>query len=224
MRRRPTALAASAVTVLLLSACTGDTDPAPDATTAGPTPPASAAATSDPADEEPVAGGVTEECLRGTWRLDLAAMQDDLLRMFESAGDDQGAVDVTVDGTSTYEFADGGAFTADVDSSSAMRMSADGVELTSESRSTGDLTGRWALAGDQLTISDIDSSGLDVTTSGTLDGEELELPEGSAEDAIEALPPTASTATCSASTLTLVTSLQSDESSEPVTMAYTLRR
>ncbi|MBF0687034.1 MAG: hypothetical protein IR158_04605 [Cellulomonas sp.] len=222
MRRRPTALAASAVTVLLLSACTGDTGP--DATTAGTTPPASAAATSDPTDEEPVAGGVTVECLRGTWRLDLAAMQDDLLRMFESAGDDQGAVDITVDGTSTYEFADGGAFTADVDSSSAMTMSGDGVELTSESRSTGDLTGRWALAGDQLTISDIDSAGLDVTTSGTLDGEELELPEGSAEDAIEALPPTASTATCSASTLTLVASLQSDESSEPVTMAYTLRR
>ncbi|MCC2315434.1 hypothetical protein [Cellulomonas xiejunii] len=222
MRRRPTALAASAVTVLLLSACTGDADADPDATTAGTPPPSSAAATSDPADEEPVAGGVTEECLLGTWRLDLAAMQDDLRRVLGAAG--EGAVEVTVDGTTTYEFADGGAFAADVDSSSAMTMSGDGVELTSESRSTGDLTGRWALTGDQLTISDVDSSGLDVTTSGTLDGEDLELPEGSAEDAIEALPPTASTATCSASTLTLVMSLQPDESSEPLTMAYTLRR
>ncbi|MBO3094309.1 hypothetical protein [Cellulomonas dongxiuzhuiae] len=224
MRRRPTALAASAVTVLLLSACTGDTDADPGAATGGTTPPSSAAATSDPGDEEPVAGGTTEVCLRGTWRLDLAAMQDDLRETFEAADDDQGAVDVTVDGTATYEFADGGTFTADLDSSSAMTMSADGSELTSTSRSTGGLTGRWALAGDQLSISDIDSSGLDVTTSGTLDGEELEVPKGSADDAIEALPPTASTATCSTSTLTLVTSLQADASSDPVTMAYTLRR
>lgn len=224
MRRRHTALAASTVAVLLLSACTGDADAGRDEGTAGTTPPPSATATSDPADDEPVAGGVTQECLLGTWRLDLAAMQDDLRETFEAADDDQGTVEVTVDGTATYEFADGGTFTADVDSSSAMTMSADGSELTSTSRSTGDLTGRWTLAGDQLTISDIDSSGLDVTTTGTLDGEELEVPEGSADDAIEALPPTASTATCSASTLTLVTSLQADESSDPVTMTYTLRR
>ncbi len=225
--RRATAVVTTALTAVLLTACTGGDD-APDDTagptssdaTTSPVPDASAPVTGD----EPVAGGATEECLQGTWRLDLAAMQDDLRRMLVDAGDDQGSVEVVVDGTSSYEFAAGGEFRAAVDSTSAMAISADGTELSSSSRSVGDLTARWSLAGDQLTVSDVDSSGLEVTTTGTIDGEDLDVPDGSAEDAIEALPPTVSTATCSAGTLTLVSAIQEDESSEPVSITWTLRR
>jgi|GEM_PF-1467424 len=98
------------------------------------------------------------------------------------------------------------------------------VELTSTSESAGDLTAAWELTDGTLTISGVDASGLEVTTTATMDGEALDLPEGSAEDAIEALPPTSSTATCDAGALALVTSMQSDEDTEPVTITYLLRR
>jgi len=224
--RRATTLAATAATFLLLAACTdggGAADPsAPvtagaDARTPG--------GTAGPgADDEPVAVDAVPDCLLGTWRLDLEAMQDDLRGMLTGAGTDPDAVEVVVGGSTTYEFAPEGRFDATVDSTSSMTIAADGAELSSSSRSAGDLTGTWALAGDSLTISDVDTSGLRVTTTSAMNGEELDVPDGSAEDAIEALPPTASTATCSPSTLTLVSSLQADESSEPITLTYTLRR
>ena len=220
--RRATALAATAMTAALLVGCTGGDDG-----TSAPTAGSSATpgpSTASPGDDAPVAGEAVPGCVAGTWRLDLAAMQDDLRRLLAATGDDEASVDVVVEGSSTWDLAPDGAFRADVDSTSSLTVAADGTELTSSSRSTGDLTGRWELAGDRLTISEVDSSGLDVTTTGTLDGEDLDVPDGSAEDAIEALPPTVSTVTCSASTLTLVSSLQEDESSEPVPITYTLRR
>ncbi|MBO0923195.1 hypothetical protein J1G44_01695 [Cellulomonas sp. zg-ZUI199] len=223
--RRATATVLTAATALLLAACTGGGDAPSTPTTAGATtqsPGATAAPTTG--DDEPVAGDAVQDCLLGTWRLDLAAMQDDLRGLLTAAGNDQDAVEVVVGGSSTYEFAAGGRFGATVDSTSSMTIAADGAELSSSSRSAGDLTGTWSLTDDQLTISDVDTSGLRVTTTGTLDGEELDVPDGAAEDAIEALPPTVSTATCSPSTLTLVSTLQADESSEPTTLTYTLRR
>ncbi|WP_152667248.1 MULTISPECIES: lipocalin family protein [Cellulomonas] len=221
--RRTPALAVTAAAALLLTACTGGAD---DPTSPGPTGPsggsageASSAPEAVPAEPLPPA---TAECLAGTWRLDLAAMQDDLAQLFAAADDD--AVEVTVSGTSTYEFEADGSFAATVDSTSGMTMRSDETELTSRSESSGDLTGAWSLDGDRLTISDVDSSGLDVTTTAEMDGETLDVPPGAPEDAIEALPPTLSTATCSDDTLVLAADLTQDEGGDPVTISYTLRR
>jgi hypothetical protein len=215
--RRTPALAVTAATALLLAACTAGSD---DPTTPTGTGPSAGAAASPAPPAEPLPPA-TAECLAGTWRLDLAAMQDDLAQLFAAA---DGEVEVEVAGTSTYDFAADGSFTATVDSTSGMTMRSDDTELTSRSESSGDLTGAWSLAGDQLTISDVDSSGLDVTTTATMDGETLDVPPASPEDAIEALPPTLSTATCADGTLVLAAALAQDEDSDPVTITYTLRR
>lgn len=219
--RRPT-LALATTTVLLLTACTTQDAPAPAATDPGSPDAATAAPTAAPApaDEEPLAPA-TAACLLGTWQLDLAAMQDDLRRVLAPGG---GGVEVEVAGTTTYTFADGGAFSSAVDSSSTVTMSADGTALTSSATSAGDLTGTWALDGPTLVISDVDTSDLTVDTAATLDGEAVEVPAGSAEDAIEVLPPTSSTATCGPDRLALVMSLVQDEDAAPVEVTYTLRR
>ncbi len=229
MRALP-ALAAAATAALLLTACTGgddDATPAGTATGGASTSDDGAATDGDDgsdagsAPEEVVVGGASEDCLAGTWELDLAAMQGDLRSLFT---DTDGSVDVHVEGTTTYEFTPGGAFAATVDSSSSMTMSAQDDDLESTTVSSGSLAGAWSLAGDQLTISDVDTSGLDVETSATMNGEELELPAGSAEDAIEVLPPTLSTVGCSADRLSLTTTLSTDEDDEHVDVVYTLRR
>ncbi|UZN02422.1 hypothetical protein [Cellulomonas sp. S1-8] len=229
--RRTSALALATTTALLLTACTAGSQDGdePAATTDGTTPATEAPATEAPAGEAPAADAsddeplapATAECLLGTWELDLAAMQDDLRRMASAGG---GAVTVEVTGTSTYEFAEGGRFTSTVDSSSTVAMSADDSDLTSSSVSTGVLTGAWALDADSLVISDVDTSELEVATTATLDGEDLEVPDGTPEDAIEVLPPTASTASCGADRLTLQMSVLQDEDADPVSITYVLRR
>jgi len=224
--RRTPALAVTVMTLWALTACTAsDPTPAPDEQTASTGPEAGTTGADTPgagtpAPDAPFAGS-TEECLLGTWQLDLTAMQDGLRAMFVGA---EGQVEVAVGGTTTYEFAAGGTFGADVDSSSSMTMRSDGAELTSTSTSTGSLAGAWTLAGDQLTISDVDTRDLDVTTTAALDDDPVDVPAGSAQDAIEALPPTVSTMTCRTGTLTLVSSLATDEDSDPVTITHTLRR
>lgn len=222
--RRTSALALTTTTALLLAACTAggtpDAGTAADGPTAAATPGGDAAAPTAPEADEPLAPA-TPECLLGTWELDLTAMQDDLRRSVAGGGD---AVQVDVAGTATYVFAEEGRFTATVDSTSSMTMSADGSELTSTSASTGDLTGAWSLEGGVLVISDVDTADLTVDTAATMDGEDLDVPAGTAQDAIEVLPPTSSTASCGPDRLALVMTLQEDEDAEPVAVTYTLRR
>lgn len=218
--RRTSALAATAITALLLTACTDGAGTSPDGSGAsgqdeGPGndagPPAAVPQT--PA---------TEECVLGTWQLDLATMQADLQELL--AGGAGSGVEVDVAGSTTYEFAAGGRFGATVESSSSIAMSADGDELTSTSTSAGELTGTWTLVDGVLTIADVDPTDLAVTTTATLDDEPLDVPAGSAEDAIEALPPTSSDAACDDGALALVTTLPGDEGDDPVSITYVLRR
>lgn len=217
--RRTTALALTAATALLLGACTGGGDDA--APTDGGT--ASADERTPGAPAAPVTGGATPECVTGEWQLDLAAMEDDLRALFATGGDDAG-VELIVEGTTSYTFAEGGAFTADVDSSSTVTFAGEGAELTSSSTSNGTLAGTWALEGDQLTVADVDPGALQVTTRAQLDGEKVDVPPGTAEDTIEALPPTLSTVGCSDDRMSLVAALATDEESEPVSVTYTLTR
>ncbi|ADG75645.1 hypothetical protein Cfla_2760 [Cellulomonas flavigena DSM 20109] len=222
-RRRGGSAARAAVLVLLLAACTGGADDPdrPDGPVASP-----GAATSDAATPAapaasplpPVEGGASAECLAGTWQLDLAAMQQGL-----QAAAGAGA-EVVVDGTTTYEFADGGVLRVEVDSTSGVTLTAGDERLTSSSRSTGTLTGTWSLDGDQLVVSDVDTSDLDVTTTATTDDEDVDVPPGSAEDTIGVLPPTLATVGCSADRASLVSTLVTDEEGESVILVHPLHR
>ena len=222
MRRPPVlTLPATLLTVVVLAACTagGDAAPSPSGTAAADASP-DASATAPPPPDEPLAPA-TAECVQGTWTLDLEAVQDDLRRVLAGNG---GAVELDVAGTTTYELVAGGEFRAAVDSSSSVTFAGDDGDLTSTAASSGDLTGVWSLEGDTLVISDVDTADLDVTTTASLDGEPVDVPAGSAEDSLEALPPTTSTASCGPARMTLVSTLVQDEDAEPVTITYTLRR
>ncbi|MFC0644968.1 hypothetical protein [Cellulomonas phragmiteti] len=219
--RRTRALAVTAAATLLLTACTASDTPTPDAT--GTTAPGATPAAPDAPPPGPLpTAAATDDCVVGTWRLDLAAMQGELRDLVAGSGD--GEVEVTLDGTTTYEFEVDGRFTAAVDSSSSVAMSAGGDELRSTSASAGDLEGTWVLADGVLTIADVDPQDLDVTTTATLGGDPLDVPAGSAEDAIEALPPTSSTATCSPDALALTASPPADAGGDAVGITYVLRR
>ncbi|MFS0704898.1 hypothetical protein AB6N23_10285 [Cellulomonas sp. 179-A 9B4 NHS] len=220
--RRPLALAATAATALLLAtACSGGGDePAP---TSSGTPDASSAAAEPTADAGADAGDLAE-CILGTWDVDTAAMQESMDALLATGGAELDAMQTTITGEGTYDFAEGGAFTGTADMASGVTMSAEGMEIATQSTSTGTMTGTWAVEGDQLTLADIDTSGMTVTTTGTMNGEPFDIPEGSTEAAMDAAPPTASTATCTADTLTLTTTSAVDESSEPLSLSYTLRR
>ncbi|QGQ18577.1 hypothetical protein GC089_04090 [Cellulomonas sp. JZ18] len=219
--RRPLALATTAATALLLTtACTGGGEAEP---TASGSPSESASAT---AEETPdaAAGGASEECILGTWQVDTAALQESMAQLFALGGEELSGMSMTVTGEGTYEFAEGGAFSTTSDMTSGVSMSVEGMEIVTEGTSTGTMTGTWALEGDQLTLSDLDTSGLTVTTTGTMNGDPIDIPEGSAEGAMQAAPPTASTVACTEDTLTLTTTSALDESSEPLSISYTLRR
>ncbi|QCB92807.1 hypothetical protein [Cellulomonas shaoxiangyii] len=227
--RRPLALAATAATALLLTtACTGGgDDPAPTASGSSASSTPSAEETGD-AEETPdagaAAGGDLQECILGTWNVDTAAMQEAMTELLAIGEEEVGDLQMSVTGDGTYDFAEGGAFSSTANMSSGVTIAAEGMEIVTESTSTGTMTGSWTLEGDQLTLADIDTSGLTVTTSGSMNGEPLEIPEGSTEAGMEAAPPTASTVTCTDDTLTLTTTSAVDESSEPVSLSYTLRR
>lgn len=218
--RRPLALATTAATALLLTtACTGGGGEAAPTSSGSPS---ASAAQEQPAEDAPA--GASAECILGTWDMDTAALEESMAQLFALGGDETSSMDMTITGTGTYEFAEGGAFSTTSDMTSGVTISAEGMEIVTEGTSTGTMTGTWALEGDQLTLSDLDTSALTVTTTGTMNGEEIAIPEGSAEGAIQAAPPAASTVSCTEDTLTLTTTSAVDESSEPLSISYTLRR
>ncbi|WP_309135532.1 hypothetical protein [Cellulomonas sp.] len=218
--RRSLALATAAATALLLTACSGGDDAAEPEAGAGSS--ASADAPAEDAGDDAPAGGGDEECVLGTWDVDTDAMAQSMQELL--GGAEVGDMQMTLDGTMSYEFAEGGTFTATSDMTSGVTMSAEGMEMVTDSTSEGTMTGSWAVAGDQLTLSDLDTSGLTVTTSGTVNGEPLEIPEGSTEGMMAAAPPTTSTITCTDDTLTLVTTSEAVEGVEPISSEITLRR
>lgn len=219
MRRTATLVLATA-TAALLTACTGgDTPPGPSATVPATSPAADTGATLAATPDAPLAPA-TAECLQGTWQVDLDALRADLLR---SVGGADAGVEIAVSGTTTYEFGAPDGLVVTVDSTSSVTLADEGSSLESTSVAAGTLRGTWTLDGTTLVVSDVDAAGLDVTTTASLDGDDVETPD-SPDDAIGAMPPTTSTASCGPDRAELVATLQQDEDSEPVTVTTTLRR
>ena len=206
------ALVPAAVAAVALTGCTGDdTDGPTEATpTAGLLSPAPSAS---PGPFE----GTTEQCLVGTWWLDAAGTEEPLRELL---GDDG----LTLAGAARWEIADGGEFRAEVDSARDLDVEVEGGALSSRTVFRGSVTGTWRLDGEQLYVEDLTTDALEAETTATLAGEPVEVPDGSADDAVEVLPPTLSDVTCDNATLTLASTIGTDEDSQPITLTYTLRR
>lgn len=206
--RRTRALALAAAAALTLVGCT-DEVPTDDAT-AGRLSPAPSAS---PGPFE----GTTAQCLVGTWWLDATDLQGPLGALLGGDG-------LTLAGAARWDFAEGGAFTADVDSARDLDVTTADGALESRTVFRGEVTGTWRLDEDQLVVEEVVTDGLEVATTATLDGDPVEVPDGSADDAVEVLPPTLSQVTCDSAELVLASTVGTDEDAQPVTLTYTLRR
>lgn len=205
------ALVPAAVAALALAGCTGDDLDGPTDVTpsVGLTPAPSAS----PGPFE----GTTAQCLVGTWWLDVTQLQEPLRALL---GDDG----LTLAGAARWQFAEGGAFAAEVDSARDLDVSVEGGALSSRTVFRGDATGTWRLEDDQLYVEELATDGIEAETTATLGGEAVEVPDGSPDDAVEVLPPTLSAVVCDNAELSLASTIGTDEDAQPITLTYTLRR
>ncbi|WP_182112965.1 MULTISPECIES: hypothetical protein [unclassified Actinotalea] len=166
----PIALAA----LLTLTACTSGGD---DPETAEPT--ASDEAT-EGGDEQPedgadgdaaAAGG--PDCLAGTWSVDVSSVGESML---SAPGMEELNPQVEVTGTSTVTF-DGSAMTTVYeDQVSSVTIELEGAPVTTTTSYDGTLVAAYTATDTELTISDVDLSGLTVRNTSIVDGQETEIP------------------------------------------------
>lgn len=180
---RRTTFVMVALAALTLSACGGGDDTADEesTTTAAPATTTTMATTTTEATTtttEPPTTTTTQAeagaCLVGTWDLD---SEDFVQQLADGMADAAGAGEVTVSfvgGSYTVTMSEDGTFAAERDewsfeaatSEGAFRITIDGVD-----------TGMWAVDGDTLTISDVES-GSTVKAQAVVNGELVDLPGG----------------------------------------------
>lgn len=160
--------------LLLLGACSAGETLEPD-DEATPSAEASQDAPEAEADDEGEAtdgasGGAA--CLEGAWEVDL----DSLLETTLSApGLEALDPEIEVTGGSTVTFADG-TFTAAYDNQvTTMSWAMEDQEFSTVSGFDGELTGTYEATDAELTMSDIDTSGVTLTNTTTVNGEEIDL-------------------------------------------------
>lgn len=163
--------------LLLLGACTADEAPTDDPTASQPADQETDAPADDDGDD--VASGGGEGCLEGEWAADTTAMAERLLSNPTFAQMDP-EVDVT--GATTVTLADGVMTSVYDDNRVQLTMSLEGQEFVTETVMDGTTTGDYTVEGDVLTVTDVDITGAEITTTTTVNGEAIEVPDlGDAE-------------------------------------------
>ncbi|NCT92159.1 hypothetical protein GXB85_14530 [Cellulomonas sp. APG4] len=159
--------------LLLLGACSaGETlEPDDEAT------PSAEATEEAPEADEDGDGGTTEAsggaaCLEGDWSVDL----DSLLEATLSApGLEALEPEIEVTGDSTVTFADGTFTAAYDDQVTSMSWAMEGQEFSTVSGFDGELTGTYEATDAEVTLSDLDASGVTLTNTTSINGEEVDL-------------------------------------------------
>jgi hypothetical protein len=162
-------LLAPAIGLVLLAACTpGDPTPEPTETVAEtPTP----TPTEDDADDVASSGGAG--CLVGEWEADLDVIGQNAIA---APGLDAFGAEVSVSGASTTTL-DGSTMTSVyADQQVEVTWSLEGQQFRMVTRYDGTLRGSYAATDSELTVSDVDLSGLTLESTTFVNGEELELP------------------------------------------------
>ncbi|MBX9246950.1 hypothetical protein ICW40_19345 [Actinotalea ferrariae] len=195
---RATPLAVGAV--LVLAGCTGGGDPAPTES--------AGASTESPSDEESAepeeddaatAGG--PECLEGTWDADLQAAADAMGSM-PGIGELNPVIEVT--GSSTVTF-DGTTMTTEyVDQSSSVTVDVNGAPMTTRTSMDGTLTASYTATDGEITVADVDLSGVTISNTTVVDGQETEVPGLESAEASGVPLGGVSTYTCTDTRLELV--------------------
>lgn len=158
--------------LLLLGACSaGETLEADDEATP------SADATEDAsasADDEEAATGAPggAACLEGDWAVDLDSLLETTLT---APGLEALDPEIEVTGDSTVTFADG-AFTVSYDDQvTTLTWAMEDQQFSTVSGFDGELTGSYEATDTEVTLSGVDSSGVTLTNTTTVNGEEVDL-------------------------------------------------
>lgn len=167
--------------LLLLTACSGGA--APDE---GEKDDRSAAVeeTGTPAKDEPTEEPEAEEsddvaasegaaCLVGTWDVDIEALRENTL-----GGPEMAALDpqITITGESWVEITGSTMNTEYRDQLTEVSMTVDDQTIVSRTTYDGVSTSSYTATDTELTVSDVDISGLEITSSSIINGEEMAIP------------------------------------------------
>ncbi|WP_199425225.1 hypothetical protein [Actinotalea solisilvae] len=158
--------------LLALTGCTGGGDAGAEPTdgatsSAEPT----AEESAEPEEDAEASGG--PDCLEGTWDSDLAAVAESMSSM---PGFEEMNPTIEVTGTSTVTF-DGTTMTTEyVDQVSSVTIEINGSPMTTRTSMDGTLTAAYTATDTEITVSDVDLSGVTITNTSVVDGQETEVP------------------------------------------------
>ncbi|GGC04413.1 hypothetical protein [Cellulomonas carbonis] len=166
---------------LALAGCTGGSEPEEPGPTSSasedgegtdPSAEPSDGPTDEPADDEATAAGT--DCVVGDWTTDPAAGADTIVGSLDLPEDP--VIEVT--GESYMTFAEDGTVTTTYSGvDTRMVLTLQGSTLEVRSAMDGALVGAWSATDEgTLAITDVDPSGVTMTTETTVDGEALEVP------------------------------------------------
>lgn len=161
--------------LLVLTGCTaGGEEPGPTESAAGTE--TSESAEPAPEETEDAEEGTASEgagCLDGTWNTDLTAVAD---AMKSVPGFEELNPVIEVTGTSTVTF-DGSTMTTEyVDQVSSVTIDVNGAPMTTRTSMDGTLLATYAATDTEITVSDVDLSGVTITNTSIVDGQETEVP------------------------------------------------
>lgn len=199
--------------LFLLTACSGQS---PDDTGTG-----SGTSTEAPADEENEEEAPADltgaECLEGSWLGDSEAMREAALSA-PGVGELNPTIEITGESVTTF---DGGTMTTEYQEQESMiTLELEGQEFVSSTSYDGTVTAAYTATDTEVTVTDIDTSGLTASSSSLVDGEEIEVPGLDEVENMGIELGGTSTYTCEGDTLTM----EAQYEGEPTGIVQTLTR
>jgi|GEM_PF-4163369 len=209
MTRRTSRLAVVAplaALTLLLGACAGEDAPAESPTATADKAPKEDATTPAAEDDDTEAAAAGDECLIGEWVADTEQQVAASTEMLAGAGLEVSNVSVT--GEAVTEFTETQVISRYENQVSDITMAMEGQEIRTVTRNNGSSAGSYSVADGQLTMSDIDGSGLEMTVetylNGVLQPVDDAMAAAQAEAAVKGMEVTMAY-TCEGDTLTMTT-------------------
>lgn len=186
--------------LLVLTGCTaGGEEPGPSESTSGSETSESAEAT--PEEDEEAAATDDAGCLDGTWNTDVDAVAE---AMTAVPGFEEMNPVIEVSGSSTVTFEGGTMTTEYVDQVSSVTIDINGAPITTKTAMDGTLLASYSATDTEITVSDVDLSGVTITNTSVVNGEETVVPGLESAEASGIPLGGVSTYTCTDDTLELM--------------------
>lgn len=165
--------------LLALAGCTaGGEEPGPSGS-ASPSPESDGRTESpEPEDDAEASGG--PDCLEGTWDADVQAAAEAMTAM---PGLEELNPTIEVTGTSTVTF-DGTTMTTEyADHVATVTIEIEGTPVTTRTAMDGTVVAGYTATDSEITVADVDLSGVTITNTSVVDGQETEVPGVEAAEA-----------------------------------------